>query len=131
MLFRSAGTELQLEQTRRALKSKIAPLFATVDDAGKANLSAFYFIGMFLYIHGGDKAEVLRACWEPDVFFEKLHDFLQRFTTDQILSAEPVVADILKAARDKENYRVDSETPPDPNSSRRDGTPPISAPSQD
>jgi hypothetical protein len=112
----AAGTQLQLEQMRVVLKEKLAKLLAnTPNEKSRLNLSGYYYIGMFLYIHAGDEKEVLKACWEPDLFFQNLHAFLQRFTQKEVMDCEPRISDILTAARKADNYTVESDAPPRPN----------------
>lgn len=113
----AAGTQLQLEQMRVVLKAKLQKLLGDQpDENSRRNLSGYYYIGMFLYIHVADEKEVLKACWEPELFFEKLHGFLQGFTRQEILDCNDRVSDIIEAARKADNYTVESDAPSRPNS---------------
>jgi hypothetical protein len=85
-----------------------------------------WIVGLFVYLHAGKPAEVLRNVWDETALMLAVDSLLAAQSDKAIEDADAVIAKIIQAARDADNYRVEAsegEAPPDPNSSTPTQTP--------
>lgn len=114
----SYGSELQLEQIRLVLRKKLTGILEAESDEDARNLlSASYYIAAFLFVHSADPKLVEATCWNTEKLLAEIRLFMSRFKPGELWRVQENVADIISKAREAQNYTVESEMPPDPNSS--------------
>ena len=134
----AAGTEAQMEQMRYFLRQRLNSLTGAnpehlkgCSDKGcdtdcpvtyRSNLATYYYLGMFLFIHGADKALVDKCCWDSNLFFPALTDFLQTWRMAEVLDTLVTISAIIDSANNSRDYKIDNGgmgDTQDPNGSRQ------------
>lgn len=104
----SARSALYLDQVQFPIRQKLKTLAGNSPESEKwlRDMSTYYFLAIYLFLHTHDELELRNLIWKPEEFMVKLEEFLGNFSSTDILSTAGLIAEEMEKIKNFKNYDI-------------------------